>query len=142
MALCSLSIGSRVRRRFSRTARMKTEPAMTSASLLASRIFLPATAAARVGGKPAAPTMAAITASTSGSSAIRSSASGPHAPPRSGSRREQARGEVGSQRRIAKHRVTRLEFDALREQAVHLTMRAKGHHADSAAGDGERHPGY
>ena len=76
IALCSLSIGSRVAP-CSRTARMNTGPAMTSASLLASSTFLPATAAASVDGNPAAPTMAAITASTSGSCAMRTKACGP-----------------------------------------------------------------
>ena len=42
---------------------------MTSASLLANKTRLPATAAARVDGKPAAPTIAAMTESTSGNSA-------------------------------------------------------------------------
>ena len=51
IALCSLSIGSSVAPR-SRTAAMKTGPAMTSASLFASSIFLPARAAASVGAQP------------------------------------------------------------------------------------------
>ena len=38
---------------------------MTSASLLASKTRLPALTAAKVGNKPAAPTMAAMTTSTS-----------------------------------------------------------------------------
>ncbi|MCY1380358.1 hypothetical protein D9M69_681700 [compost metagenome] len=49
-----------------RTASMNRAPDITSASLLASRTFLPASTAARVGLSPAAPTIAAITASTSG----------------------------------------------------------------------------
>ncbi|MCY1185470.1 hypothetical protein D9M73_262490 [compost metagenome] len=48
---------------------MNKAPDITSASLLASRTFLPASTAARVGRNPAAPTIAAITASTSGAAA-------------------------------------------------------------------------
>ena len=56
---------------------MKTAPAMTNASLLASRTFFPAIAAVKADGRPAAPTIAAMTVSTSGNSAIRTRASGP-----------------------------------------------------------------
>jgi hypothetical protein len=56
-------------------ARMNTSPPTTSASLLASSRRLPARAAARQGAKPAAPTMAAITVSTSACDAIISIAS-------------------------------------------------------------------
>jgi hypothetical protein len=66
--LCSLSIGSSTEPLL-RTACMNRAPDITSASLLASRIFLPASTAASVGRSPAAPTMAAITASTSGAEA-------------------------------------------------------------------------
>jgi hypothetical protein len=68
IALCSLSIGSSTEPLL-RTACMNSAPDITSASLLASRIFLPASTAASVGRRPAAPTMAAITASTSGAEA-------------------------------------------------------------------------
>ncbi|MNN73130.1 hypothetical protein D3C81_1892210 [compost metagenome] len=68
MALCSLSIGSNTEPLL-RTACMNSAPDMTSASLLASSIFLPVSTAASVGRKPAAPTMAAMTVSTSGSEA-------------------------------------------------------------------------
>ena len=44
---------------------MNSGPAITSASLLASSTRLPARAAASVGARPAAPTIAAITASQS-----------------------------------------------------------------------------
>ena len=53
-----------------RTARISSGPAMTSDSLLASSRRLPARAAASVERRPAAPTMAAMTLSTSGSAAI------------------------------------------------------------------------
>ena len=46
-----------------RRRRMNSAPAMTSASLLASSTRLPARAAASVGGRPAAPTIAAMTVS-------------------------------------------------------------------------------
>jgi hypothetical protein len=45
---------------------MNNGPDITSASLFASMMRLPARAAARLHGKPAAPTIAAITASTCG----------------------------------------------------------------------------
>ena len=61
----------------SRTADMNSAPPTTRASLLASIRRLPARAAARQGGRPAAPTMAAITASTSGCDAISHRASAP-----------------------------------------------------------------
>ena len=75
-AECSLSIGRSVAPP-SRTACMNRSPATTSASLLASSSFLPARAAARLGASPAAPTMAAITASTPGSLLTSHSACGP-----------------------------------------------------------------
>jgi hypothetical protein len=59
------------------TARMKTGPAITSASLFASRMRFPARAAEIVDGSPAAPTIAAITAWVSGCDATLSRASGP-----------------------------------------------------------------
>jgi hypothetical protein len=61
----------------SRTARISSGPAITSDSLLANNNRLPARAAASVERNPAAPTMAAMTASTSGNCAISSSAAGP-----------------------------------------------------------------
>jgi len=67
-AECSLSMGSKVAPP-SATARMKSPPPTTSASLLASSKRLPARAAAMHGGRPAAPTMAAITLSTSSAAA-------------------------------------------------------------------------
>ena len=63
--------------RAARTVCMSSGPAMTSDSLLASSRRLPARAAASVERSPAAPTMAAMTLSTSGSAAISSSASAP-----------------------------------------------------------------
>ncbi len=62
---------------FRRTSSIKTGPAITNASLLASSSFLPARAAARVGRKPAAPTIAAMTVSASERLAMVSSASTP-----------------------------------------------------------------
>ena len=44
---------------------INNSPDITSASLLANKIVLPARAAAKVEGRPAAPTIAAITQSTS-----------------------------------------------------------------------------
>ena len=76
IALCSLSIGSSSAP-CARTAPMKIGPAMTRASLLARRSFLPASAAARVGASPAAPTIAAITTSTSGRVAADTSPASP-----------------------------------------------------------------
>ena len=74
MAECSLSMGSNVAPP-SRTVCMNNPPPTTRASLLASSNRLPARAAARQGARPAAPTMAAITASTSSCDAIISRAS-------------------------------------------------------------------
>src|SRR5208282_5079800 len=64
-ALCSLSTGSS-RTRLSRTAAVISSPAMTSTSLLANAMSLPALIAASVGRKPIAPTSADITSSASG----------------------------------------------------------------------------
>ena len=64
MAECSLSIGSSCAPPAC-TACMNTSPPTTSASLLASNRRLPALAAAMHGANPAAPTMAAMTVSTS-----------------------------------------------------------------------------
>ncbi len=75
MAECSLSMGSSVAPP-SRTADMNTSPPTTSASLFASSRRLPARAAARQGASPAAPTMAAMTTSTSGWAEIACRASG------------------------------------------------------------------
>ena len=74
MAECSLSMGSSAAPP-SRTARRNTSPPTTSASLLASSSRLPARAAARHGARPAAPTMAAMTVSTSPEDATFSRAS-------------------------------------------------------------------
>ncbi len=76
MALCSLSIGSKVAP-LSCTASMNSWPDMTSASLLASKTFLPARAAASDGARPAAPTMAAMTVSVAGLDATAHSAASP-----------------------------------------------------------------
>ena len=75
-ALCSLSTGTMVAAP-SRAARMRSGPAMTSASLLASSTRLPARAAASVDASPAAPTIAAIATSQRLSVATCSSASAP-----------------------------------------------------------------
>jgi hypothetical protein len=76
MALCSLSIGSRVAP-LARTASINSGPDITSDSLLASNRRLPARAAASVERKPAAPTIAAMTHSASGKVAISVSAPTP-----------------------------------------------------------------
>ena len=76
MALCSLSIG-RISAPLWFAASINKAPDMTNASLLASKTLLPAFTAASVGKSPAAPTMAAITASTSGALDTSSSALAP-----------------------------------------------------------------
>ena len=76
MAECSLSMGSSTAPP-SRTACKNTSPPTTKASLLASIKRLPARAAAIQGDKPAAPTIAAITASTCGAEATSSKAAAP-----------------------------------------------------------------
>ena len=68
IALCSLSIGSKVPPP-AVMASISSAPDMTSDSLFANRIRRPLRAAARVGNKPAAPTMAAMTCSAAGCSA-------------------------------------------------------------------------
>ena len=99
IALCSLSIGSSVAPPAS-TAAMKAAPPITSASLFASRMRLPARAAASVGARPAAPTMAASTVSASGNEAASTSPASPAttrvaAPPRPAPR-SSARAAPGS----------------------------------------------
>ena len=76
MALCSLSIGRSTEPPV-RTASISSGPDMTRDSLLASSSRLPARAAASVEGSPAAPTIAAMTHSVSGSVASSSRLSGP-----------------------------------------------------------------
>ena len=76
IAECSLSTGSRVPPR--RLASSMTRgPATTSVSLLARATILPASRAAQVPCRPAAPTIALRTRSVSGSLAIRANPSGP-----------------------------------------------------------------
>ena len=77
IAECSLSMGSNVAPPFL-TARRKTSPPTTSASLFARSSRLPASAAARHGARPAAPTIAAMTISTDSCDAIISRASLDH----------------------------------------------------------------
>ena len=72
IALCSLSMG-RSSAPPSRTASMNSRPDITSASLFASRIRFPDRAAVSDGIKPAPPTIAAMTQSTSGCAATCSS---------------------------------------------------------------------
>ena len=74
IAECSLSIGSSVHA-FCCTVSMNRAPPTTSASLFASSRRLPDCAAARQGDRPAAPTIAPMTTSTSGWDAIFSRAS-------------------------------------------------------------------
>jgi hypothetical protein len=76
MALCSESIGSSSAP-LAAIASMNSWPDTTRVSLLASRIRLPAWAAASVAGRPAAPTIAAISVSTSGAVATWVSAAAP-----------------------------------------------------------------
>ena len=79
--------------------RMNSSPPTTSASLLASSRRLPARAAARQGARPAAPTIAAITVSTSGCAASSLERAPRRAAPRSaGRRRAGARASVAAPR--------------------------------------------
>ena len=94
MALCSLSIGSSMAP-LARTVSMNTGPATTSASLFASSSFLPALAAASVARSPAAPTIAAMTQSTSGREATSTSPASPartRQPTPASARRSRSRG--------------------------------------------------
>ncbi len=75
-ALCSLSIGTSAAP-LARAASTSNGPATTSDSLFAISTRLPERAAASVDGRPAAPTMAAMTASTSPLEAMSTSASLP-----------------------------------------------------------------
>ncbi len=76
IALCSESIGSSSAP-LAAMASMNSWPETTRVSLLASRMRLPACAAASVAGRPAAPTIAAIRVSTSGAVATSVRASAP-----------------------------------------------------------------
>src|SRR6267378_2959813 len=76
IALCSLSMGSSIAP-LERTLSMNTGPATTRASLFASSSFFPALAAASVARSPAAPTIAAMTQSTSGKEATSTSPASP-----------------------------------------------------------------
>ena len=76
IALCSLSIGMSVAPP-TRAAETSSAPPTTSDSLLASKTRLPAEAAAIVDGRPAAPTIAAMTTSTSASHTASTSAARP-----------------------------------------------------------------
>ncbi len=77
IAECSLSIGNSLAPPCV-TASTNTSPPSTKASLLASKRRFPARAAPIQGANPAAPTMAAITASTFSCEATMVSASAPH----------------------------------------------------------------
>ena len=76
IALCSLSTGTSVAPP-SRAVSTSSAPASTSDSLLASRIRLPARAAASVDDSPAAPTIAATTVSQPSPDTSASSAAAP-----------------------------------------------------------------
>src|SRR5450830_876966 len=138
IALCSLSSGSNTAPLL-RTACIKSVPDMTSASLLASRIFLPASTAARVGRKPAAPTMAATTASTSASAETWHKPSSPPAPEWPGQRRAGHPASPAQQRP-----------QALQQNAAHGARTAPATHSgarsrsmrrlDSVPGDARSHP--
>ncbi len=77
IALCSLSTGRRVAP-CAATSRMKRLPAQTSTSLLAKATMRPWRTAARVGSRPAAPTIPAMTQSV-GRSAASTTAARPQA---------------------------------------------------------------
>ena len=74
-----LAVDRQQRRAARCAAPMNAAPPMTSASLLASRMRLPARAAASVGRRPAAPTIAATTVSAPGSVAASTSPASPRA---------------------------------------------------------------
>ena len=83
MALCSLSTGSRVAPPCF-TASIKRLPALTSASLLASKMVFPDLAALSVGRNPANPTIPATTVSMSGADTNSSNTAAPAATVTSG----------------------------------------------------------
>jgi hypothetical protein len=121
---------------------MNSSPAMTSTSLLASRIFLPRPAAASVGSSPAAPTMAAITVSTSGCAAIVdqrlhavthiSLQPGAVAAPR----------QLIGQNRIADHGKFRIELADLLEHRVDPAYAHRARTPENGLGGDESHPAY
>ena len=105
---------------------MNSAPPTTSASLLASSSRLPARAAARQGARPAAPTMAAITLSTSGCAASSHSASAPTA---TSVRKPRAARPARSRRAAVvgrHHGDARPEPQALRQQFVDAAEGASG----------------
>ena len=127
MALCSLSIGSKVEPP-SRSAAMNSSPASTSVSLFARRMRLPLFAAASVGSRPVAPTIAAITVSASGKAAIEHSPSGPA---RTRVARPAARSAAPSSFAacdIEQRGVTRLEAAYQIEQRLPLAVGGQRHH--------------
>ena len=105
---------------------MNSAPPTTSASLLASSRRLPARAAARHGARPAAPTIAAITVSTSGCAASSHSALGAARAPRcatpSARSRSAQRARLG---RVGDRRIARPQARALREQLVEAALRGQ-----------------
>ena len=127
IAECSLSIGSSAPPP-ARTASTNSAPPTTSASLFASSRRLPACAADRQGARPAAPTIAAMTASTSGCDARSHRACGPQTTSVCDALglqplAQRARRRAGGHRRIA-----RLPARALPEQLVDAALRAQGEH--------------
>ena len=130
IALCSLSIGISTAP-LRRAASTSNAPAMTSDSLFATRTCLPARAAASVDGSPAAPTMAAITTSTSGLAATALSASTPQATAvgHSAARRSSASNRAAAG--ILQDRDRRPESQALVEQR--RPVRAGGQRRDHVA---------
>ena len=97
MALCSLSTG-RIGTPLRRAASITRPPAITSTSLLASAMVLPASIAASTASSPAVPDEAHSTTSTSGCVATATSPSAPapctggNVPPSGGAQRVEGRG--------------------------------------------------
>ena len=126
-ALCSLSTGSSVAPP-SRTACMNNGPDITSASLFASMMRLPALAAARLERRPAAPTIAAMTASTSSCAATSLNARLAHQHSRGGTGAVQFGAELGCSRRVDDHGESRTMREALLTQARHVAVGGEREH--------------
>jgi hypothetical protein len=127
-----LRIHRQQRRAAASTACMNSAPAITSASLLASSRRLPARAAASAEGIPAAPTIAAMTTSTSSCAATshrawaRENLCCPqHRAPRSAAR------SAAAACVIAEHRIARPEAQALLKQRLDGLLRARANTSEA-----------
>ncbi len=131
MALCSESTGS-IRAPLRRASAMNTSPAMTSDSLLASRIFLPRWAARNADSRPAAPTIAAITISVSSRPAA---CANPAGPDRTSLRAPRAASAVFSsvfERGVGNHGQAGIETRALVGQFPDVAIGGQGHDPEAA----------